>query len=84
MENNQTITAEQQERREAARKLLKVLEESPLEEALQLTCALLAYLLWTMKVEPGSDRWEQFFPAFTQHVEDQVNALDSVPSPLVH
>jgi len=82
MENQ--ITAEQQERQEAARKLIKILETSPLDEALQLTCALLAYMLWTSKIEPGGERWEAFFPAFMLHVADQVTALGSVPSPRVH
>lgn len=69
---NQPQTAEERERREAARKLLKSLETTPLDEALQLTCAMLAYMLWSSKIEPGNERWTAFFRAFQTNVRDQV------------
>jgi hypothetical protein len=81
---NQQITAEEQERREAATKLLKILETSPFDEALMLTSAMLAHLLRNSRVEPFGEQWRQFFPAFILHVADMVRTLDSTPSPRIH
>jgi len=84
---NQQITAEEQQRQErhaAAIKLLKVLETSPLDEALHFTVTLLAYMMLRCRMEPDGCDWNYFFRVLDLIGEDKMAALDAAPSPLVH
>jgi len=55
----------------------------PVDEAVQLSCGILAQLLLAYGIEPESERGDRFFDALRRHVAARVEALDSVP-PRIH
>ena len=80
MENQPTTEQTETERHEVLNKLL---ETMPVDEAVQLSCKILACLIVSHGIEPESERGDRFFDALRAHLAARVEALDSVP-PRIH
>jgi hypothetical protein len=68
-------TTPEEERLEAIKRLLQILEPAETPEALELVSGLLAMIIHGYQVEPGSDRWVQFFGGFISYTAEKVEGL---------
>jgi hypothetical protein len=62
------IALPEEQRLEAIERLFEILEAAPAHEAMLLSAILVSKILSSHRIQPGSDRWREFFTVWLDGV----------------